>query len=118
MEEPKKSNRRPISVLSNVSKIYERCLYDQIYYFDKMFSKDRCDFSKDINIQHILLAIMEKMKILRDSKPFCAAILTDLSIAFDCIRYDLLIAKLNGCGFDQEALKLIHSYLCDRSQKS
>ena len=31
-----KSNYQPISVLSNVSKIYERCLYRQLYnYFDK-----------------------------------------------------------------------------------
>ena len=57
------------------------------------------------------------MKISRDNKQFCAAILTDLSKAFDCIPYDLLIAKLNAYGFDQEALKLIHSYLCDSSQK-
>ena len=53
------------------------------------------------------------MKISRDNKQFCAAILTDLSKAFDCIPYDLLIAKLNAHGFDQEALKLIHNYLCD-----
>ena len=57
------------------------------------------------------------MKILCDNKQFCAAILTDLPKAFDCIPYDLLIAKLNAYGFDQEALKLIHCYLCDRSQK-
>ena len=57
------------------------------------------------------------MKISRDNKQFCAAILTDFSEAFDCIPYDLLIAKLNAYGFDQEALKLIDSYLCDRSQK-
>ena len=57
------------------------------------------------------------MKISRDNKQFCAAILTDLSKAFDCIPYDLLIAKFNAYGFDQVALKLIHSYLCDRSQR-
>ena len=57
------------------------------------------------------------MKISRDNKQFCAAILTDLSKAFDCIPCDLLIAKLNSYGFDQEALKLIHSYLYDRPQK-
>ena len=32
------------------------------------------------------------------------------------IPYDVLIAKLNAYGFDQVALKLIHSYLCDRAQ--
>ena len=61
--------------------------------------------------------MIEKIKISRDNKQFCAAILTDLSKAFDCIPYDLPIAKLNAYGFDQEALKLIHSYLYDRSQK-
>ena len=37
--------------------------------------------------------------------------------AFDCLPYDLLIAKLNAYDFDQVASKLIHSYLCDRSQR-
>ena len=56
-----KSNYRPISVLSNVSKIYERCLYEQMYsYFDKIFSKNQCGFRKGLNTQHILLAMIEK----------------------------------------------------------
>ena len=61
--------------------------------------------------------MIEKIKILRDNKQFCAAILTDLAKAFDCIPNDLLIAQLIAYGFDQEALKLIHSYLHDRSQR-
>ena len=58
---------------------------------------------------------VEKIKIPRDSHQFCAAILIYFSKAFDCIRYNLLIAKLNA--YDQEVSKIIHSYLCDRSQK-
>ena len=65
--------------------------------------------------QHILLTITEKMKISHENKQYCAAILTDLSKAFDCRPYDL--AKLNAYGFGLEALKFIHGYLCDRSQK-
>ena len=41
------------------------------------------------NTQDILLAMIEKIKTSRDNKAFCAAILTDLSQAFDCICYDL-----------------------------
>ena len=41
----------------------------------------------------------------------------NLSKAFDCICYDLLIAKLNAYGFDKKALKLIYDYLNGRSQK-
>ena len=52
-----------------------------------------------------------------DNKEFHAAILTDLSKAFDCISHDLLIAKLNAYGFDLIALKLIYDHLSDRSQK-
>ena len=79
-----KSNYKSISVLSNVSKIYERCLYDQIYfYFDKIFSRYQCGFRKGFSTQHILLTMIEKMKISRDNKQFCAAVLTDLSKAFD-----------------------------------
>ena len=53
------------------------------------------------------------MKISRDNKKCCAADLTDFSKAFESIPYDLLIANLNANGFDQEASKLIHSYLID-----
>ena len=50
-----KSNYRPISVLSNGSKISERSLYDQTYsYFDKIFSIYQCGFFKGISTQHIL----------------------------------------------------------------
>ena len=38
------------------------------------------------------------MKIARERKGFCTAVLTDVSKAFDCICYDLLIAKLNAYG--------------------
>ena len=40
-----KSNYRPISILPNLSKIYERLLYDQMYtYFDRFFLKHQCGF--------------------------------------------------------------------------
>ena len=86
-------------------------------YFDKIFSKNNCGFRKGFNTQHIVLAMIEKMKASRDNKQFCAAILTDLSKAFDCICYGLLIAKINAHGFDKKALKLLYDYLNGRSQK-
>ena len=57
------------------------------------------------------------MKTSRDNKQLCATILTDLSKAFDCICYDLLITKLNAYGFDKKTLELIYDYLNGRSQK-
>ena len=115
-----KSNYQPISILSNVSKLYERYLYRQLYScFDKnIFSKYQCDFCKGFSTQHALLVMIKKLKTARDNKEFCAAIFIDLSKSFDCICHDLFIAKLNAYNFDQNALKLIYDYLSDISQKT
>ena len=71
-----------------------------------------------MSYKYALLAMLEKMKIALDRKGFCAAVLTDLSKAFDCICHDLLIAKLNAYGLERNALKLVYDYLSNRSQKT
>ena len=89
-----KSNYRPVSVLSNISKVYERCLYDEIYdFFENKFFRYQCGFRKGSNIQNALLSMVEKVLLAGDKKEFFGAILTDLSKAFDCISYDVLIDK-------------------------
>ena len=45
-------------------------------------------------------------------------LLTDLSKAFDCLSHELIIAKLNGYGFNLPALRLMHSYLSHRKQRT
>ena len=45
------------------------------------------------------------------------ALLTDLSKAFDCIDHTLFIAKLSAFGVSPLSLKLIYSYLSNRTQR-
>ena len=40
--------------------------------------------------------------------------MSDLSKAFDCLNFDLMIAKLNAHGFSYKSLMLIRSYLQNR----
>ena len=113
-----KDNYRPVSILSNISEIYERCIYDQIgKYFDDILSKYQCGFRKGYSAQHCLMSLIEKWRESVDSGGAFGALLTNLSKAFDCLPHDLLIAKLNAYGFDKKALKLIHSYLSNRKQR-
>ena len=42
----------------------------------------------------------------------------DLSKAFDTLNYDLLIAKLHAYGFGIKTLKLLHSYLTKKWQRT
>ena len=54
-------NYGPISILPTLSKIYERCMYDQMYkYFDHILSKYQCGFRQGYNTQYCLLTIFEK----------------------------------------------------------
>ena len=80
--------------------------------------KYQCGFRKGFSTHHALLVMIEKIKTTRDNKEFYAAILTDLSKAFDCICHDIFIAKLNAYVFHRNALKLIYDYLSDRSRKT
>ena len=47
-----------------------------------------------------------------------ASPLTDLSKAFDCLPHELIITKLHSYGFSLNAIRLIHSYLSNRKQRT
>ena len=54
-------NYRPVSILPNLSKIYERCMYIQIYeYLNKILPKWQCSFRQGYSAQHCLLVVVEK----------------------------------------------------------
>ena len=42
----------------------------------------------------------------------------DLSKVFDTLNYDLLLAKLQACGFNRDSFKNFHSYLSNRYQRT
>ena len=114
-----KDNYRPVSILSNLSEIYERLLFKQVSeYFEPILSKFQCGFRKGYSAQHCLLAMLEKWKLAADNKRNFGALLTDLSKAFDCLPHDLLLAKLNAYGFSLPALRLVQSYLSNRKQRT
>ena len=60
------------------------------------------------------------MRKALDNQEYVGAILMDqswLSKAFDCLTHGLLIAKLKAYVLSEEAVKLLNSYLEDRSQQ-
>ena len=114
-----KENYRPISILPNLSKVYERLMYNQIYpYFVTLFSKFQCGFGKGFKAQHCLLRMTEKWRKTLDKGGQAGAVLTDLSKAFDSIDHNLLIAKLDAYGFEKQSIDFLHSYLTKRKQRT
>ena len=100
-----KENYRPVNVLFNVSKIFEKTIYSQIDAFmqDKL-SNLLTGFRKNYSTQDYLMYVLENWKNMLDKGGYVCAMFMDLSKPFDTIHHDLMISKLGAYGFSQDAL--------------
>ena len=85
---------------------------------DSYLAKQQFGFRKGYNTYYCLLVMLDKWKNVVDKGKCLGALLAYLSKVFDCLSYELLIAKLSTYGFDSTALKLIQSYQSNRKQRS
>ena len=114
-----KENYRPVSILSNISKVFERCINKQLsVFFENILSKYQCGFRKGFSAQHCLIPLIENWRASLDQGFAFGALLTDLSKAFDCLQHELLVAKLYANGLDFAAVKFVYSYLTGRKQRT
>ena len=114
-----KKNYRPVSILNSVSKLFEKLIQKQLNpFFDDKLSEYLCGYRKGNSTQYALLNLIESWKKYRDNHGYSAAVLMDLSKAFDTINHDLLLAKLHAYGVSKNALKLMMSYLRNRYQRT
>ena len=80
-----KSNYKPVSVLPIFSKVYEKVIEIQFAdYFDKIFNPFLCAFRRGHGCQTTLLGLLEDWRETLDENQYVAAVLMDLSKAFDC----------------------------------
>ena len=113
-----KANYRPISILTSLSKVYEKVMYDQMYgAFLQRLSLNLSGFLKIHSCCTALLKMTEDWREKLDEREAVAAVAVDLSKAFDSIKHRLLLAKLRAYGFSQSALDLMASYLQRRRQR-
>jgi hypothetical protein len=100
-----------------MSTFFERAIDEQLVkQFDLHFNIYLSAFRSGYSCQDTLIRIIEDWKNLLDNNQYVAAILMDLSKAFDCLPRNLLLLKLKNYGVSENSLKLLQSYLTGRKQ--
>lgn len=113
------SNYRPISLISNVSKIIEKILKKRIESFLERFqilSDNQFGFRTGMSTEDALVYLTKNIYNNLDNNKAILGVFLDLAKAFDTVDHEILIQKLENIGFRGSPLKLLTSYLSNRVQ--
>lgn len=112
------TNYRPISLISNISKIFEKIIYKRIYSFlvmNKLLNPLQFGFKPKHSTIDALSTFTKDILTALEQKEHTLAIYCDLSKAFDTLDHNILLSKLYKYGVRGQTLNLIKSYLQDRT---
>lgn len=113
------NNYRPISLLSSISKILERVIYNKMLRFcnkHDILSNEQHGFRVGRSTQSAILCLLNELYENLDKNKKCFGIFMDLSKAFDLVDHALLLGKLNKYGFRGKLGEWLESYLSNRTQ--
>ena len=107
-------NYRPITVLTQINKIFEKLIHKRMMSFtneNKLLTNCQFGFRKGHSTSHGITHVNERITDHLEKKRVCAALFIDLKSAFDTVDLNVLIKKLEHYGFRGKILNLLVSYL-------
>lgn len=113
----KVENYRPISLLSPISKILEKIIFNRLMSFLRRFNiiaPQQHGFIKGKCIETAVYKFIEDTRQILDTGNNCIGIFLDLTKAFDVVNHCLLLNKLENYGIRGTALDWFRSYLSNR----
>ena len=112
-------NFRPISLLSNINKIFEKLMHSRLYNFLSTYNciyNLQFGFRKQHSTIHALIDITENIRKALDNNEFAVGVFIDLQKAFDTVDHKILLKKLEHYGIRGIVNKWFESYLANRMQ--
>ena len=111
---------RPISILSSLSKAFEKLVSLQMLKHitnNKLLSRYQSGFQNGKSCNTAVLRVSEDIRPNYDKGDITILVLIDFSKAFDSVDHEILLDKLfYYFGFSKNTCMLLKSYLTDRSQ--
>ncbi len=90
-------------------------MFDQLIdYFGAILAPNLSFCRKGYNTHHVLMSAVEGCKQSLDNNEYVGWVLMDLSIAFDALPHDPMLAKLQAYAVTNSACKSILDYLSFR----
>ena len=114
------TNYIPISLISNIGKVFEKIIYNRIYEFIKKYNiitDQQFGFMKKIGTKDALNYITNILYNNLDHSKSTLITSIDLAKAFDTVDREILLDKLYCIGMRGQALDLLSSYLNDKYQR-
>ena len=112
-------NYRPVSLLTSISKVFEKVVYNQLYkYFkdNKLFYESQYGFRDKHSTELASLEFVDRVIHGMDNKKTPVSVFMDLSKAFDTLDHKILLNKLQYYGINDAALNWFASYVQHRTQ--
>ena len=113
------SNYRPISLLSNIEKIYEKVMFSRLIAFlhsHNLIYARQFGFYIGHSTVHALIDITERIRKCLDKGEFVGGVFVDLQKAF-CVDHRILLSKLDHYGIQGCCNDCFRSYLLERDSK-
>ena len=109
------TNYRPISLLPNFSKVFEKALVNKMHdAIARSISPHQHGFCRGRSTTTNLVSITQYLSETLDNGGQVDVIYTDLAKAFDKVDHQVLLNKLHDFGFSTNLLKFFGSYLNNR----
>jgi len=109
---------RPISLIPFLSKLFERCIKDQLEaYLESFsyFSPSQHGFLSGRSTDTALCEIAEFARQGSASGNVVVGVFLDVAKAFDCVSHPVLLNILSRLGVDQRSINWLSSFLSDRT---
>ena len=113
-------NYHPITVLPIISKILEKCVYQQLTEYlesNNLLSKQQFGFCKGRSTETATTLFLDDIHKARDKSQLTGAIFIDLSKAFDTISHSSILEKLPSYGITGHEKAFFTDYLFNRWQR-